>query len=63
MLKRLFLFSFMLSILPVILLGAFSYMKSPDMIQSKVTESNVQLLQQIQMLVEQELKTVDNMVI
>lgn len=62
-LKRLFLFSFMLSILPVLLLGAFSYMKSSDMIQSKVTESNVQLLQQIHMLVEQELKTVDNMVI
>ncbi|WP_409343810.1 helix-turn-helix domain-containing protein [Paenibacillus sp. MBLB4367] len=62
-LNRLFLFSFILSILPVMLLGAFSYMKSSDMIQAKVTESNMQLLQQIQLRVEQELKTVDNMVI
>ncbi|KIL41434.1 hypothetical protein SD70_07270 [Gordoniibacillus kamchatkensis] len=57
------MFSLILSVIPVLFLGIFSYAKSSGMIQRKVNESNAQLLQQTQSRVEQELKAVDNMVI
>jgi two-component system response regulator YesN len=62
-LSKLLLYSIFLSTLPVIFLGAFSYYKASEMIQNKVNEDSMHILQQTQNRIEQELKAVDNMVI
>ncbi|MEI7024725.1 helix-turn-helix domain-containing protein [Paenibacillus sp. y28] len=54
------LFSILIGTLPVILLGTFAYYNSSRTVQEKVNEGNKQLLQQMQMRVEQTLKTIDN---
>ncbi|WP_426452538.1 helix-turn-helix domain-containing protein [Paenibacillus sp. S-38] len=50
----------MIGTIPVILLGTFAYYNSSRTVQEKVNEGNEQLLQQMQMRVEQTLRTVDN---
>ncbi|WP_159887783.1 helix-turn-helix domain-containing protein [Paenibacillus puerhi] len=57
---KLMLYSILIGTIPVILLGTFAYYNSSLTVQEKVNESNKQLLQQMQMRVEQTLRTVDN---
>lgn len=57
---RLVLFNLLLSTIPVILMGAFSYFKLYGIIQDKVTQGDMQVLFQDQMRVEQVLKVADN---
>lgn len=59
-LLKLMLLSILIGTIPVILLGTFAYYNSSRTVQEKVNESNKQLLQQMQMRVEQTLKTIDN---
>ncbi|MFC0211966.1 cache domain-containing protein [Paenibacillus chartarius] len=59
-LLKLMLFSILVGTIPVILLGTFAYYNSSRAVQDKVNESNKQLLQQMQMRVEQTLRTIDN---
>lgn len=59
-LVRLMLLSIVIGTIPVILLGTFAYYNSSRTVQEKVNESNTQLLQQMQMRVEQTLRTIDN---
>lgn len=59
-LLKLMLFSILIGTLPVILLGTFAYYNSSQAIQEKVNEGNKQLMQEMQMRVEQTLKTIDN---
>lgn len=58
-LHRLIIFSFTLSTLPVIFLGAFSFWKSYSLIQDKVDDGSRHVLRQTQMRMEQVLKTID----
>jgi two-component system response regulator YesN len=58
-LVNIFLFSLLLGMTPVLLLGFFSYSKASTEIQKKVNEGNSQILEQTQFRVEQVLKTVD----
>lgn len=57
---RLIVFSLLISILPVIFIGLFSYNTASHTIQKKVDEENEQLLLQTQLRVEQVLKITDN---
>lgn len=57
---KLMVFSILIGTIPVIVLGTFAYYNSSRTVQEKVSESNKQLLQQMQMRVEQTLKTIDN---
>ncbi|WP_248927221.1 helix-turn-helix domain-containing protein [Paenibacillus hamazuiensis] len=57
---KLMLFSILIGTIPVILLGTFAYYNSSRAVQDKVNESNKQLMQQMQMRVEQTLRTIDN---
>lgn len=59
-LLKLLFFSVIIGTIPVLLLGSFAYYNSSRTVQDKVNESNKQLLQQMQMRVEQTLKTIDN---
>lgn len=52
--------SVLIGTIPVILLGTFAYYNSSRTVLDKVNESNKQLLQQMQMRVEQTLRTIDN---
>lgn len=58
-LKKLLLFTFLIGCLPVIFLGVFSYFKSTDIVQNKVNETKLQVLQQNQMRVEEVLKSIE----
>lgn len=58
-LRRLLLYSLLLGIFPVIVLGISSYWKSSSAIQLKVEESNRQLLLQSQLKVEYVLQSAD----
>ncbi|OZB91261.1 helix-turn-helix domain-containing protein [Paenibacillus sp. XY044] len=59
-LRKLLVFSIFIGTIPVILLGTFAYYNSSRTVQEKVNEGNKQLLQQVQMRVEQTLRTIDN---
>lgn len=59
---RLLVFSLGISLVPIAILGAIFYIRSVQAIESKVIESNALILSQTQMRVEQDLKTIDNMV-
>ncbi|SDY93528.1 AraC-type DNA-binding protein [Evansella caseinilytica] len=59
LLSKLIMFGCVISILPVIIVGTFSYFQSATVIQSKVNEEKVQLIRQINSNVEQVLKTVN----
>lgn len=58
-LNKLIVFGCTLSILPVLVLGFFSYMKSSGSIQKQVDNGNVQILKQMSGNIEQVLKTLD----
>ncbi|MFB9274685.1 helix-turn-helix domain-containing protein [Cohnella cellulosilytica] len=57
---RLIAFFLILGILPVVLLGIYAYWKSASIARDKVTDGNMNLLHQTEMMVEQKLKTIDN---
>jgi two-component system, response regulator YesN len=57
---KLMLFSILIGTIPVLLLGSFAYYNASRTVQEKVNESNRQLLQQMQIRVEQTLRTIDN---
>ena len=57
--SRLFLFGFVLGTIPAVIIGVVSYFIASNDIQNKVKESNLQLLQQTRMRVEQVLRTVE----
>ncbi|WP_168119516.1 helix-turn-helix domain-containing protein [Paenibacillus sp. HB172176] len=59
-LRRLIGFSLLVGLLPIAVLGFFSYSKSSWDIQEKVNEANSQLLQQTQMTVEQTLRMIQH---
>lgn len=50
----------LIGIIPIISLGAFSYIKASRTVQEKANEGNVEILQHTQMRVEQNLKIIDN---
>ncbi|MCI3923027.1 AraC family transcriptional regulator [Paenibacillus sp. TRM 82003] len=56
---KLVLFGFAVSIVPLIILGFFSYMKSSESIQSHVNQSNIQMMNQLNGNMEQVLRTID----
>lgn len=58
--RRLIAFCILISIIPVLILGVFSYFRSSNMIKEKVNESNLQVLHQTQMTVEESLKLIHN---
>lgn len=55
---QLIVFGLVLGIIPVMFLGMFSYIRSSRIIQKKVNETNLQLLQQTEMRVEAVLKSI-----
>jgi two-component system response regulator YesN len=57
--NKLIVFSLLLGIIPVLILGFFSYHKSANAIQKRVAAGNVQLLYQTKMRVEYILKSID----
>jgi YesN/AraC family two-component response regulator len=57
---KLMTFIIVLSTLPVIVLGVFSYLKSSEVIQNNVAKEKEQSIYQIQTNIEQVLKTVDH---
>jgi Response regulator containing CheY-like receiver domain and AraC-type DNA-binding domain len=57
---RMLLFGLLISALPVVIVGFFSYMKTSDTIQRQAHDSKLQQLRQIQTNVEQLMKTVDH---
>lgn len=58
--KKVLAFYLLLSTLPVLILGGFSYRRSATIIQEKVNKSNMQILNQTQMTVEENLKHIHN---
>ncbi len=58
-LRRLLLFSVILVAIPVITLGYLSYLKTKEMMTSRVIEANMQTLEQTQLKAEQLLQTID----
>lgn len=58
--RRLVLFYILISTVPILLLGIFSYTKFSDMSQQKVNSGNLQLLYQTQMTIEENLKLIQN---
>ena len=54
------MFGFLLSTLPVLFIGAFSYMTSSSEIRDNASKSNRQLIVQIYSNVEQKLSTVNH---
>ena len=59
-LSKMTLFGFLLSTLPVIFIGAFSYVTSSNEIQKNVNDGKMQLIMQINSNVEQKLTTVNH---
>ncbi|CAM4363486.1 AraC family transcriptional regulator [Paenibacillus endophyticus] len=59
-LSKMTIFGFLLSTLPVIFIGAFSYMTSSNEIQKNVNAGKMQLIMQIKSNVEQKLMTVNH---
>ncbi|MEK3731277.1 MULTISPECIES: helix-turn-helix domain-containing protein [Paenibacillus] len=57
--SKMILFGCVISIIPLIALGFFSFMKSSASVQSHVNSSNIQLMNQTNSNLEQVLKTVD----
>lgn len=57
---QLIVFSLLISAVPVIFIGLFSYFSASRMIQKKVDEGNKQILLQTQLRVEQNLKLIEN---
>jgi AraC-like DNA-binding protein len=57
---KLFSFSLILCLIPVFIIGLYSYVQSTESMKRQVNESNVQYLKQTQGNVEQSLKTIDN---
>lgn len=57
--SKMILFGCLISIIPLITLGFFSFMKSSASVQSHVNSSNIQLMNQTNSNLEQVLKTVD----
>jgi two-component system response regulator YesN len=62
-LLKLLLFSLLISTIPVLFLGSFSYYRSTEAVRGKVIEGNLQVLRQTQLSVEQMLKILDKSVI
>ncbi|MDF2962452.1 MAG: transcriptional regulator, AraC family protein [Paenibacillus sp.] len=60
-LVRLLLFSLLIGTVPVVTLGTLSFIRAKDSVQQKVNDSNMQLLQQTQMNVEQVLMLFENL--
>lgn len=58
---RLLLFALLIGTIPVIILGTLSYMRAKDSVQQKVSDSNVQLLRQTELNVEQVLQLFENL--
>ncbi|MDF2963706.1 MAG: transcriptional regulator, AraC family [Paenibacillus sp.] len=58
-LSRLIWFTLLLGTFPVMVLGVFSYYRASDAVQTKVYESNQQMLQQTESQIEQLLRLVD----
>ncbi|MBO0994041.1 helix-turn-helix domain-containing protein [Bacillus sp. SD088] len=58
--KKLFIFSLLLSTIPVIILGVLSYYKAASEIEEKVAKENMQVLQQTKMSLEYHLESLDN---
>ncbi|WP_161952918.1 helix-turn-helix domain-containing protein [Paenibacillus sp. EZ-K15] len=59
---RLLMFSLLIGTLPVIIVGTVSYYKSSSIVQEKVNQSRMETLQQMQLRMEQVLKTIDHSV-
>ena len=59
-LSKMTIFSFLLSTLPVIFIGAFAFVTSSSEIQKNVNEGKMQLITQINSNVEQKLTTVNH---
>jgi two-component system response regulator YesN len=59
-LRRLLGLMLLVGLLPVAMLGLFSYMKSSSDMQQKVNEANMEVLRQTQMTVEQALRTLQH---
>jgi AraC-like DNA-binding protein len=57
---KLFSFTFILCLIPVFIIGLYSYVQSTESMKSQVNESNVQYLKHMQGNVEQSLKTIDS---
>ncbi|HZG57929.1 helix-turn-helix domain-containing protein [Paenibacillus sp.] len=62
-LLRLILFGSLLSLLPVMFIGAFAYYKASEDVQAKVVERNGQLVRQTQARVDQVLELVEQSVV
>ncbi|WP_373232959.1 helix-turn-helix domain-containing protein [Cohnella sp.] len=56
---KMVLFGLAISIIPILTLGFFSYLKSSDSIQSHVNKSNIQMMNQMNGNMEQILRTID----
>jgi len=57
---RLLMFSLLIGSLPVIIVGTVSYYKASSIVQEKVNQSSMETLQQMQLRMEQVLKTIDH---
>ncbi|MBD0381843.1 helix-turn-helix domain-containing protein [Paenibacillus sedimenti] len=60
-LVRLLLFTLLIGTIPVVALGSLSFIRAKDSVQQKVNDSNMQLLQQTQLNVEQVLQLFENL--
>ncbi|MBD2845013.1 helix-turn-helix transcriptional regulator [Paenibacillus sp. IB182496] len=60
--RKLIVFAMCLIAFPVVIVGGFSYIRASHTIQEKVNGSALQILQQVQLRVEQSLRTADNAV-
>jgi two-component system response regulator YesN len=58
-LSKLIWFTLLLATIPVMVLGAFSYYQASDAVQTKVNESNQQMLKQTESQIEQLLRLID----
>lgn len=58
---RLHILTLLIGTIPVVVLGSLSYMRAKDSVQEKVNDSNMQLLQQTQLNVEQVLQLFENL--
>ncbi|MFD2116617.1 helix-turn-helix domain-containing protein [Paenibacillus yanchengensis] len=60
-LSRMIIFSVLVGIIPLLILGTFSYFKATQMIEKKVQQGNGQLLLQMFTQVEQKLRNIDHL--
>ncbi|WP_186445947.1 helix-turn-helix transcriptional regulator [Paenibacillus cremeus] len=60
-LVRLLIFSLLIGTIPVVTLGSLSFLRAKNSLQQKVNDSNMQLLQQTQVNVEQVLQLFENL--